>query len=43
MIRDVAVNMDDETVEKLKREFDRLAEEGERLPPPEEEELEQDA
>jgi hypothetical protein len=27
--------MDDERVEELKEEFDRLAEEGERRPPPE--------
>jgi hypothetical protein len=36
MIRNVLLIMDDGTVERLKREFDRLAEEGERLPPPEE-------
>jgi hypothetical protein len=46
MIRDLPKDMDDETVEKLKRKFDRLAEEGTRRDPPdeiEEEGIEEDA
>jgi sulfur transfer protein SufE len=35
--------MDDETVEELMERAERIIEEGERLPPPDEEELEQDA
>lgn len=45
MVRDLPMDMDDETVEQLKQRFDRLAKEGTRRDPPDEEdeELEQDA